>query len=186
RVLKRQFALDDEYIEDLKADLIDAKRLAVDEEGKVLVWTGSAHSPWAPASPPPPPSLPSPREPPLSARNTPEAERRQLTGMFCDLVGSTPLAEKLDPEELREVILAYQQTCAEQIGYFDGYLARYIGDGLLVYFGYPQAHEDDAQRAIRAGLGIVAALPHLNTRLEQTVESVRAAPLQVLIGIHTG
>jgi len=98
RVLKRQFALDDEYIEDLKADLIDAKRLAVDEEGKVLVWTGSAHSPWAPASPPPPPSLPSPREPPLSARNTPEAERRQLTVMFCDLVGSTPLAEKLDPD----------------------------------------------------------------------------------------
>jgi Double zinc ribbon/Adenylate and Guanylate cyclase catalytic domain len=83
----------------------------------------------------------------------PEAERRQLTVMFCDLVGSTPLAEKLDPEELRQVILAYQQTCAKQIRRFEGYLARYVGDGLLVYFGYPQAHEDDAQRAIRAGLG---------------------------------
>src|SRR5215510_13648125 len=70
-----------------------------------------------------------------------EAERRQLTVMFCDLVGSTPLAEKLDPEDLRTVILAYQQTCAEQIRRFEGYLAKYIGDGVLVYFGYPQAHE---------------------------------------------
>src|SRR6266852_4783713 len=86
----------------------------------------------------------------------PEAERRQLTVMFCDLVGSTPLAEKLDPEDLRQVILAYQQACAEEIRHFEGYLARYVGDGLLVYFGYPQAHEDDAQRAIRAGLGMVA------------------------------
>jgi class 3 adenylate cyclase/tetratricopeptide (TPR) repeat protein len=106
--------------------------------------------------------------------------------MFCDLVGSTPLAEKLDPEDLRQVILAYQQTCAEQIRRFEGYLARYVGDGLLVYFGYPQAHEDDAQRAIRAGLGIVAALPDMNTRLQQSVGTLQAFPLQVRIGIHTG
>jgi class 3 adenylate cyclase len=117
---------------------------------------------------------------------SPEAERRQLTVMFCDLVGSTPLAEKLDPEELREVILAYQQICADQIRRFEGYLARYIGDGLLVYFGYPQAHEDDAQRAIRAGLGIVTALPDLNTQLQQTARVLRDFPLQVRIGIHTG
>ncbi|HEV8714337.1 MAG TPA: adenylate/guanylate cyclase domain-containing protein, partial [Candidatus Binatia bacterium] len=116
----------------------------------------------------------------------PEVERRQLTVMFCDLVGSTPLAEQLDPEDLREVILAYQQVCADQIRRFEGYLARYVGDGLLVYFGYPQAHEDDAQRAIRAGLGIVAALPPLNTRLQQTVGVLRESPLQVRIGIHTG
>src|SRR5262245_19334665 len=187
RVLKRQFALDDDYIEDLKADLIDAKRLAVDEDGKVLVWTGNTPSPVAPSSPPPPPSIPSHREPPPpSARSTLEAERRQLTVMFCDLVGSTPLAEKLDPEELRTVILAYQQTCAEQIRHFEGYLARYIGDGLLVYFGYPQAHEDDAQRAIRASLGIVNALPELNTQLQQSVKVLRDFSLQVRIGIHTG
>jgi class 3 adenylate cyclase len=105
--------------------------------------------------------------------------------MFCDLVGSTPLAEKLDPEELRQVILAYQQVCADQIQRFDGYLARYVGDGLLVYFGYPQAHEDDAQRAIHAGLGIVSALPDLNNRLQQTVKVLRDFPLQVRIGIHT-
>src|SRR5262249_10907860 len=116
----------------------------------------------------------------------PEAERRQLTVMFCDLVGSTPLAEKLDPEDLRQVILAYQQVCAEQIRRFEGYLARYVGDGLLVYFGYPQAHEDDAQRAIRAGLGIVAALPDLNNQLQQSVQGLRDFPLQVRIGIHTG
>src|SRR5262249_52366104 len=123
---------------------------------------------------------------PSLERGTSEAERRQLTVIFCDLVGSTPLAEKLDPEDLRQVILAYQQTCAEQIQRFDGYLARYVGDGLLVYFGYPQAHEDDAQRAIRAGLGIVAALPELNTRLQQRVKVLRDFPLQVRIGIHTG
>jgi class 3 adenylate cyclase/predicted ATPase len=115
-----------------------------------------------------------------------EAERRQLTVMFCDLVGSTPLAEKLDPEELRQVILAYQQVCAAEIRRFDGYLARYVGDGLLVYFSYPQAHEDDTQRAVRAGLGIVAALPALNTQLRQTVETIHELPLRVRIGIHTG
>jgi class 3 adenylate cyclase/predicted ATPase len=121
-----------------------------------------------------------------SRPESPEAERRQLTVMFCDLVGSTPLAEKLDPEDLRQVILAYQQTCADQIRRFEGSIARYVGDGLLVYFGYPQAHEDDAQRAIRAGLGIVAGLPDVNTRLQQRVGALQAFPLQVRIGIHTG
>jgi class 3 adenylate cyclase len=114
------------------------------------------------------------------------AERRQLTVMFCDLVGSTPLAERLDPEELREVVRAYQETCAEVIHRFAGYIARYVGDALLVYFGYPAAHEDDAQRAVRAGLGIVATLPKLNARLRQTVRAIHELPLQVRIGIHTG
>src|SRR5262245_28130052 len=90
---------------------------------------------------------------------TPEPERRQLTVMFCDVVGSTALSTQLDPEELRTVIQAYRETCASVIRRFAGYLAKYIGDGLLVYFGYPQAHEDDAQRAVRAGLDMVAALP---------------------------
>src|SRR5712692_8417124 len=99
-------------------------------------------------------------------------ERRQLTVMFCDLVGSTPLSQQLDPEELRTVILAYQETCAQVIRRFEGYLARYVGDGLLVYFGYPQAHEDDAQRAVRAGLGIVVALPQLNDQLQHTVGAI--------------
>ena len=78
-----------------------------------------------------------------------EAERRQLTVMFCDLAGSTALSERLDLEDLREVLRAYQKNCSEIIGRYDGHIAKYIGDGLLVYFGYPQAHEDDAQRAVR-------------------------------------
>src|SRR6266849_1889560 len=89
---------------------------------------------------------------------SPEAERRQLTVMFCDLVGSTPLSEQLDPEELREVVRAYQETCTEAIRRYDGHIAQHLGDGLLVYFGYPAAHEDDAQRAVRAGLEIIQAL----------------------------
>src|SRR5437763_15176442 len=81
-----------------------------------------------------------------------EAERRQLTVMFCDLVGSTELSTRLDPEDLREVIAAYHRAVAETVAGFDGFVAKYMGDGVLVYFGYPQAHEDDAERAVRAGL----------------------------------
>src|SRR6201997_2567344 len=80
-----------------------------------------------------------------------DAERRQLTVMFCDLVGSTPLSARLDPEDLREVIGAYHRTVAEVVAGFDGFVAKYTGDGILVYFGYPRAHEDDAERAVRAG-----------------------------------
>jgi class 3 adenylate cyclase len=98
--------------------------------------------------------------------------------MFCDLVGSTALSERLDPEELREVVRTYQGVSAEVITHFKGHIAQYLGDGLLVYFGYPLAHEDDAQRAVRAGLGIVMALQDLNRRFR--------FPLQVRIGIHTG
>src|ERR1041385_8680229 len=86
------------------------------------------------------------------ASASPEAERRQLTVMFCDLVGSTSLSEQLDPEELREVVQAYHETCAGAINRYAGYTAQHLGDGLLVYFGYPAAHEDDAGRAVRAGL----------------------------------
>ena len=110
-----------------------------------------------------------------------EPERRQLTVMFCDLVGSTALSEQLDPEELRDVVRIYQEVCAEVIDRFEGHIAQYLGDGLLVYFGYPLAHEDDAQRAMRAGLeivGVIHELPLHNTRLQQS--------LRVRIGIHTG
>jgi class 3 adenylate cyclase len=102
--------------------------------------------------------------------------------LFCDLVDSTALAARLDPEDLREVVRAYQETSAAMIQRFDGYIAQYLGDGLLVYFGYPQAHEDDAHRAVRAGLGLLAAMGDLNARLAQQT-GVRLA---VRIGIHTG
>ncbi|WP_256872858.1 adenylate/guanylate cyclase domain-containing protein [Candidatus Entotheonella palauensis] len=86
--------------------------------------------------------------------SVPEAERRQLTLMFCDLVGSTQLSTQLDPEVYRDVVRSYQTTCSNVIERFEGYIAQYLGDGLLVYFGYPVAHEDDAQRAIHAALGV--------------------------------
>jgi hypothetical protein len=86
-----------------------------------------------------------------------EAERRQLTVMFCDLVGSTPLSSRLDPEDLREVIAAYHGAVTEVVTRFEGCVSRYMGDGVLVYFGYPRAHEDDAERAVRAGLGAIDA-----------------------------
>ena len=114
--------------------------------------------------------------------NLADGERRQLTVMFCDLVGSTALAERLDPEELRAIIRAYQGTAAQIIEQFGGHIAQYLGDGLLVYFGHPLAHEDDAARAVHAGLGIVAAMRDLNAP-QVGDESARLA---VRVGIHTG
>jgi class 3 adenylate cyclase len=120
---------------------------------------------------------------PLSTgRGVAGAERRQLAILFCDLVARTRLAGQLDPEELRQVVQAYQAGCAAVIECFDGYIAQYLGDGLLVYFGYPQAHEDDAQRAVRAGLGMVEAIERLNTRLQEDI----GVSLAVRVGIHTG
>jgi class 3 adenylate cyclase len=104
------------------------------------------------------------------------AERRQVTVMFSDLVGSTALSARMDPEDLREIISAYQKCVAETVCRFDGFVAKYMGDGVLVYFGYPQAHEDDAERAVRAGLALVEAVHKLCTE----------EPLQVRIGIGTG
>jgi class 3 adenylate cyclase len=111
----------------------------------------------------------------------PEAERRQLTVMFCDLVGSTQLSAQLDPEELREVVRAYQEVSAAVITRFEGHIAQYLGDGLLVYFGYPVAHEDDARRAVQAGLAIVEAIHGSSLQNTQLPR-----PLQVRVGIHTG
>ena len=113
-----------------------------------------------------------------------EGERRHLTVMFCDLVGSTALSQQLDPEELREVMRAYHETCANVIKRFDGYVAKYLGDGLLIYFGYPRAHEDDAQRAVQAGLGIIEELKTLN-RVQESASGLRLQ-LHTRIGIHTG
>jgi class 3 adenylate cyclase len=111
-----------------------------------------------------------------------EAERRQLTVLFCDLVGSTELAARLDPEVLRDVVRSYQQACDAVIGPLHGNVAQYLGDGLLVYFGYPVAREDDARRAVRGGVGIIEALASLNERLQRE----RGITLAVRIGIHTG
>ena len=189
RALKREFNLDDEFIEDLKEELIDAQRVAIDEDGKILVWTGEVGETPEPASQSAQTTdqaQPIQAEPPPPTPPTPDAERRQLTVMFCDLADSTKLSGQLDPEDLRDVIRAYQQTCAEVIERFEGYIARYMGDGLLVYFGYPQAHEDDAQRAVRTGLDVLAALPALNARLPSRIGARQVHSLQVRIGIHAG
>jgi class 3 adenylate cyclase/predicted ATPase len=120
--------------------------------------------------------------PEVSPAKSPEAERRQLTVMFCDLVGSTELAERLDPEDMRGVLRAYQEACAASVGRFEGHVAKYMGDGMLVYFGYPQAHEDDARRAVSAGLGIVEGVEGLSQRLGEGSD----VELGVRVGIHTG
>jgi class 3 adenylate cyclase len=114
--------------------------------------------------------------PPLAATTGASAERRQVTVMFSDLVGSTALSARMDPEDLREVISAYQKCVAETVQRFGGFVAKYLGDGVLVYFGWPQAHEDDAERAVRAGLGLVAAVGALKSH----------AGLQTRVGIATG
>jgi class 3 adenylate cyclase len=107
-----------------------------------------------------------------------EAERRQITVMFCDLVGSTALSARLDPEDMREIVGAYYRCCADFITRAGGFVARYLGDGVLAYFGYPQAHEHDAERAVQAGLAVVEAVPKLTT--------TAGAPLRVRVGIATG
>ena len=106
------------------------------------------------------------------------AERRQLTVMFCDLVGSTALSARLDPEDLRSIISAYHRCCSELVARNGGFVAKYMGDGVLAYFGYPQANEHDAERAVQAGLALVEAMPKLTTSA--------GVPLQVRIGIATG
>ncbi|MCV7120642.1 adenylate/guanylate cyclase domain-containing protein, partial [Mycobacterium nebraskense] len=123
------------HFQALKEELLFAHAGTIRDEGSGFAWVGQ---------PPVIGTVPQPQ--------CPEAERRQLTMLFCDLVGSTPLASQFDPEEWREIMRAYYDTCGKVIARFDGHIALYLGDGLLVYFGYPLAHEDDAQRAVRAGL----------------------------------
>jgi class 3 adenylate cyclase/predicted ATPase len=118
--------------------------------------------------------------PPAAAKDT--AQRRHMTALFCDLVGSTPLVQQLDAEDFREVLSDYQRACVAAIERFDGYTARYVGDGVVAYFGYPRAHEDDAQRAVHAGLGILAELEVLNAGLRDRL----GISLQVRMGLHTG
>jgi class 3 adenylate cyclase/predicted ATPase len=188
RALKRQFGLDEEYLADLKDELINVRQVAVDQDATMLVWVGESHTASAPPSAPSPLAQTALTQ--LGSAHTesspellpPDAERRQLTVMFCDLVGSTPLSGQLDPEDLREVVGAYQRGCSEVIQRFDGHVRQFLGDALLVYFGWPRAHEDDAQRAVRAGLEMLDAMSRLNTGLEKA----KGIRLAIRVGIHTG
>ena len=182
RTLKLQFNLDDEQLAALKDELIHAQKLAADEDGRVLVWAGAGGASPTPIQPTPQENHATPGALLSAVAYPPGAERRQLTVMFCDVVGSTALSSQLDPEDYREVIRAYQAACTEVVQRFEGYIAQHLGDGVLVYFGYPVAHEDDAQRAVRAGLGILDAIHALHARLAQD----KGIDLAVRIGIHSG
>src|ERR1700722_10712832 len=180
RRIKLSFALDNDGLEELRSELIGIKRVAADVDGERLVLAsegrlarseGTALSQPLPAlrlaERPPAPAIE--RELPAAAPVTPaaaaavpDAERRQLTVMFCDLVGSTALSTGMDPEDLRDVIASFQSRCSAAIRRYDGFVAKYMGDGILVYFSYPRAHEDEAERSVRAGLDIVDAMAELN------------------------
>jgi class 3 adenylate cyclase/tetratricopeptide (TPR) repeat protein len=205
RALKLQFPLLDSACIDALRDELLFQGVARDAEGQGLIWLGEtsvvsqatvSRQP-APAASATEPSLAAPTVPatlpfpatgddgltvPASSLSAPEAERRQLTVLFCDLVGSTQLSGQLDPEDLRAVVRAYQEAAAEVIARYEGHIAQYLGDGLLVYFGYPAAHEDEARRAVHTGLGIVQTIATLNTRLTAQY----GVQLAVRLGIHTG
>jgi class 3 adenylate cyclase/predicted ATPase len=155
-----------EDLKDLGVTLVGHRRLLLDAIA-ALGSAGTAAAASATAVTAAPPDAPAPST---------DAERRQLTVMFCDLVGSTALSTRHDPEDLRELIGDYHRAVAETVGRFDGFVAKYMGDGVLIYFGYPQAHEDDAERAVRAGLAVIEAVGKLPARED----------LRVRLGIATG
>ena len=172
--LKRRFALDDAYLEDLKGEILYVHESEVEADERGFTWTGATEdlqetTSQSDRTAPQSVVEQAPTAQEISGRaepQPPEAERRQLTVMFCDLVDSTKLSSQLDPEDYREMVRAYQATCSEVIQRYDGHIAQYLGDGLLVYFGYPQAHEDDPQRALRTGLDILDTMRDLNQDLQ--------------------
>jgi class 3 adenylate cyclase/predicted ATPase len=199
--LRRICGLDEAGLADLCEDLL-FQRLARDEDGKGLVWMGSAPPPGMVAAvfdttiPPTSaaPLLASDSTLPESLQDVPmlalepshralEAERRQVTVMFCDLVASTELSQQLDPEDYRAVVRAYQAAAAAALQPYDGYIAQYLGDGLLVYFGWPQAHEDAAYRAVYASLALLDAMGPLH---ETHLVPRYRVQVAVRIGLHTG
>jgi class 3 adenylate cyclase/predicted ATPase len=174
----RDNEVDGEILPDLTAeDLIGLGVTLIGHRRKLLsaIAALGAAAP-APAPTATPASVPPPA--PVPAR----AERRQLTVMFCDLVGSTALSTGMDPEDLRDVIASFQNRCSTAIRHYDGFVAKYMGDGILVYFGYPRAHEDEAERSVRAGLDIVDAMAELNAAIRRPP----GVELAVRIGIATG
>jgi class 3 adenylate cyclase/predicted ATPase len=185
RRIKRGFALDDDALEDLRRELIGTLRVASDRDGELLVWAPGTRPAQADPS-----ALPAPlatarlaeRPPVPAARDLPGAERRHLTVMFCDLADSTRLSAQLDPEDMGDVIRAYREAVTEAVHGFDGFIAKFMGDGVLVYFGYPHAQEKDAERAVHAGLAIFDTLPALNRKFARA-DGIRLA---VRIGIATG
>lgn len=210
RRLQREFDLDSDALEDVRRELIQMKCWAIDRDGEFLVWVGTANgaSPSSastlapleslaplpgkghgePVQDPEPDKSPAATAPTetidISAACPPasDAERRPLTVMFCDMVDSTALSTQLDPEDLQDVIRAYQETCTKILREYEGFVARYMGDGILIYFGYPKSLERNAERAVRSALDIIDAMTELN----QTLDLDKDKEIAVRIGIATG
>src|SRR5262245_21669946 len=188
RVLAHIFNGDQAFLDEAR-DELTFRRLARDEDGQGLFWTAESMSAVAPSADlarPRPASAPPPATGPAASpapEDSGQTGRRQLTVMFCDLADSTVLAGRLDAEDLREVIRSYQATAAKVVERFAGHIAQFLGDGLLVYLGWPEAHEDDASRAVRAGLGIVEAI---TTTLNPRLAREKGVQLAGRVGIHTG
>jgi class 3 adenylate cyclase len=187
RRIKLWFDLDDNALEELRWELIGRKRLAADVDGEMLVWAPDgrpAHAEPAGLALPPSvqlrPVAPSPSA--VIRRELPGAERRQLTVMFCDLADSTHLSAQLDPEDMGDVIRAYQELVSDAVHRFDGFIAKFMGDGVLVYFGYPHSRGNDAERAVHSALAILDQLPVLNRRFGRD----GGMSLSVRLGIATG
>ena len=206
--LKRQFQLDDAYLDDVKAELIEGQRVAVDEGGRVLVWTGPpATSPAVSAPSPAPAWTPDPlglaggdpaspiaytprhlaerilaEQAALEARGAPDGERKTITVLFADIKGSMDLLEDLDPEEARQIIDPALTLMMEAVHRYEGYVAQSLGDGIFALFGAPIAHEDHAQRALYAALRMQESIKRYadRRRLEHGV------PLQIRVGLNTG
>jgi class 3 adenylate cyclase len=198
RVIKLRFQLDDETLEALKEDLVYAKQLAVDEEGRVLMWVGE-HASAAPSPLPGTPELtsaPAPdqaREPLvytpkhlaekiLTSRSALEGERKQVTVLFADVAGFTTLAEQLDPEVVHDMINRCFEGITAEVHRFEGTINQYTGDGVMALFGAPLAHEDSPRRAVHAALGIQRAIGDV----AQALQAERGLNLQMRIGINTG
>src|SRR5437764_1889680 len=201
RGLKRRFALDDEYLEDLKEELIGAKRLATDEDGRFLVWTGASPVSSSTSRVPSSTQHPAPTtQPPISytplhlaeriraeqaaleARSGTEGERKTITALFADLKGSTALIEGLDPEEARAIIDPALQLMMDAVHRYDGYVAQALGDGIFALFGAPIAHEDHPQRALYAALRMQDEMRRYADRLREQGR----APLLMRVGVNTG
>jgi predicted ATPase/class 3 adenylate cyclase len=190
RALKRQFNIDDDYLEDLTAELIQGQRLAVDEEGTVLVWTGDTAVAAAPTAASTPLQTQAPlaytpkhlAEKILTSRSALEGERKQVTVLFADVAGFTTLAEQLDPEIVHDMINRCFERITAEVHRFEGTINQYTGDGVMALFGAPIAHEDSPRRAVHAALGIQRAIRDV----AQALQAERGLSLQMRIGVHTG
>jgi len=190
RALKRQFNLDDDYLEDLKAELIQGQRLAVDEDGAVLVWTGHTTSEAAPTASYTPVQARAPlaytpkhlAEKILTSRSALEGERKQVTVLFADVAGFTTLAEQLDPEVVHDIINRCFEGITAEVHRFEGTINQYTGDGVMALFGAPIAQEDSPRRAVHAALGIQRTIHDV----AQALQAERGLSLQMRIGINTG